>query len=383
MKYYPRMRTGVWIGLALCLGAYPGVAQKLKKADKAIAGRLTEDMAGLRQDSGGETPGACSYLSAQFGAMGVEHSLKVVSVDEGRVISPRCVLRLDGKIAAAGSDFFPLAGSPDAHTTGSSGISLNEAGLPWIHDLKYDLEGGKGTPSFDIRKVLVAKAREAKKKGATALLLYNSSAQPDGFHFDGADTTRYAIPVVYINKELSNKAFKDPTAYVDVDLTVATQEKKYKVYSVEATINTGAQRAIILEAAFDTADGAAALLELARLVRQAGWKKHNYLFLAYQGGRATPPTGPVDCIVNVEGLGNPHPLLNAGTSQAGGIWAEALKTKRDEYLQVVYGPADTAGLPPGCGLLRFSSERPGAPGTEGEALAVRYLFNVLSAAEKK
>jgi len=383
MKHYPRMRTGVWIGLALCLGVYPGAAQKLKKADRAIAARLSEDIEGLRPDSGAGAPRACSYLSAQFGEMGVDHNLKVVPVDEGRVIAAGCFLSLDGKAAAAGSDFFPLAGSPDGHTSGSSGISLNEAGLPWIHDLRYDLEAGRGTPSFDIRKALVAKAREAKKKGATALLLYNSSIQPDGFHFDGADTTHYAIPVVYISKGLSNKAFKDPTAYVDVDLTVATQEKTYNVYSVEARINTGAQREIVLEAAFDTVGGAAALLELARLVRQAGWKRHNYFFLAYQAGRATRPTGPVDCIVNMEGLGNPHPLLNARTSQAGGAWAEALKAKRDDYLQVAYGVADSAGVPPGCGLLHFSSERPGAPGTDGEALAVRYLFNVLSAAEKK
>jgi hypothetical protein len=304
-------------------------------------------------------------------------------VDEGRVIAQGCALSLDGKGVEAGDGFFPLAGSPDAHVGGSAGISLNEAGLPWIHDLKYDLEGGKGNPSFDILKALVAKAREAKKKGATALLLYNSSSLPDGIHFDKADTTRYAIPVVYIDKGVSSKAFKDPTAYVDVDLTVATREKKYNIYWVQATINNGAQRAIVLEAAFDTAAGAAALLELARLVRQAGWKRHNYIFLAYPGGQATFPEGTVECVVKVEGLGNPHPLLSVRTSQAAGVWADALKAKRDDYLRVAFGTIDDAGPDTGRSLIYVSSERPGTPGTDGEALAVRYLFNILSAAEKK
>ena len=91
---------------ALGLGVYPGAAQKLKKADNAIAARLSEDLEGLRPDSGSGTPRACSYLSAQFGAMGVDHSLKVDPVDEGRVIAPACALSLDGKAAEAGMTFF-------------------------------------------------------------------------------------------------------------------------------------------------------------------------------------------------------------------------------------------------------------------------------------
>ena len=124
--------------------------------------------------------------------------------------------------------------------------------------------------------------------------------------------------MVYISKGLSNKAFKDPTAYVDVDLTVATREKKYNVYWVQGTINNNARRVIILEAAFDTAAGAAALLELARLVRQAGWKRHNFLFLAYQGGQATTPEDSGGVCDECRGNGgNAHPLLSVRTSQAG------------------------------------------------------------------
>src|SRR5262249_35793507 len=137
---------------------------------------------------------------------------QVVHVDEGRVIGSHCALSLDGKTAVPGTDFFPLVGCPDAHAAGSTGVSLHERGLPWIYDLRYDLEAGKVD--------MVAKALEAKKKGATALLLYNSGSIPDGLKFDGSDKkTVYALPVIYINKELSAKAFRDQTAYVDVDLT--------------------------------------------------------------------------------------------------------------------------------------------------------------------
>ncbi|TDW99694.1 hypothetical protein [Dinghuibacter silviterrae] len=389
-----------------CLLSCPGFAQKLKRADRDIATELSLYGQNLRPDSGLEdkTPPACTFMSTELARSGLTANgdaggfLQVVHIDEGREIASRCSLSLDGKTAVPGTDFFPLVGSPDTHTGGSTGISLNEKGLPWIYDLRYDLEGGKGDPAFDIHKILMAKASEAKARGATALLLYNSSSLPDGFRFDAKDKhSSYVLPVVYINKRLSAKVFKDPTAYVDVDLTVATDEKAYNLYNVEAYVDNGADKTVVLEAAYDTTAGAAALLALARLVKHAGWRKHNYLVLAYTGGRQEEAMNAyfanhpglqkekVDYVVDVDGLASPdpgQPELTVRVWRGRDIWKKAFSGARETYLRVVYQdvPGDTLGIP---GVIVFSTGKPGAPGYDGEALALRYIFNSLASVEKK
>jgi hypothetical protein len=404
MKRSSRMKKMIFWGI--CLLSCPGFAQKLKRADRDIATELSVYGQNLRPDSGlqGQAPPACTYMSTELAKAGLVGNadaggfVQVVHIDEGKVMGSRCALSLDGKAAVPGTDFFPLVGCPDAHTGGSAGISLNERGLPWIYDLRYDLEGGKGDPAFDIHKILIAKAIEAKAKGATALLLYNSSSLPDGFRFDGGDKkSSYVLPVVYINKKLSAKVFKDPTAYVDIDLTVATQERAYDLYNVEAYVDNGAERTVVLEAAYDTTPGAAALLTLARLVKRAGWKKHNYLVLAYNGGQQVQTLNDyfarhpglhrdnVDYVVDVEGLASPAPglpELKVKACNGREDWKEMFTGKKETYLQVLYqeAPGDTLGIP---GRLAFSTGKPGAPGYEGEALAVRYIFNSLASVEKK
>lgn len=372
-----------------------------------MAAELSEYGNNLRPDTGfqDKTPPVCTYLSSELARAGLTGNadagsfVQVVRVDEGKVIAPRCSLSLDGKVAIPGTDFFPLVGCPDAHAGGSAGISLNERGLPWIYDLRYDLEGGKGNPSFDIRKTLATKTQEARAKGATALLLYNSSALPDGFSFDPADKkTVYALPIVYINKRLSAKVFKDPTAYVDVDLTVAIQDKAYNLYTVEGYLDNGAAKTVILESSYDTTAGAAALLALAQMVKNAGWKKHNYLVMAYHGGRQAEALGAyfakhpglqkerVDYVVDVEGLASPDPTrpeLRVRAWQGRPDWKVTFSGRKEPYLKVVYEdvPGDTLGIP--SGAITFSTGKPGIPGYDGEALAVRYVFTGLASVEKK
>lgn len=389
------MKIGILICTVACLGTYPGTAQKLKKADKALAARLAEDAAALEADSGrvdpGGAPASCAYLSTQFQEMGLGKKgndyLQVEHVDEGLEIGPGCALSLNGKTAVPGTDFFPLAGSPDGHASGSSGISLNESGLPWIHDLKYDLEEGKGTPGFDIKQVLVSKAADARKKGATALLVYNSSGDSDNIIFDPRDKkTTFALPVLYINKGLSSKVFKDSTAYVDVDLTVRTREKMKSLYSVEGYVDNGAGSTVVMECCLDSAGGVPALMELARLVKGSGWKKHNYLVLGFTGSDSLP--GKVDYVLNVSGIENPdprNPVLRVRESGLRGQWKENVEKLKDAFLHVVYEGSATgqARADAQTTSVFFDTGRPGSKGYEGEALAVRYVYKAMEATERK
>lgn len=380
------------------------MGQKLKKADKILAANIAADMAGLGSVNGGEsaaagpeTPPVCLYTSTQFERIGMERGgdtnsyLKSVQLDKGKIISKKCVLTLNGQAVTAGTDFYPLAGSPDGHTEGSAGVSLNERGLPWIYDLKYDLETGKGNTAGELHKLLENKSAAAKAKGATALLLYNSSKIPDGLIFDANDRSSvYAIPVIYIGRTMSAKVFKDATAYVDINLTVATEEREDYVHNVEGFINNGARSTVVLRASLDTSGCAAALIELARLVKQAGWKKHNYLVLGYSGeldgADAARRNDPVDYRVDVNYVApDPvDPVLVVTGFSAADKWGSVFGGVKDSYLQVKYVNGGDGAR--NCTSFAMRTEGP-APVTGAdynrEALAVRYIFKLMEAAEKQ
>jgi len=394
------IKSVFWVVSGLLIGQAPLSAQKLKKADKVLASNIALDDQNLSRDTTQleQTGIAREWERTSFA--------RVTHVDEGKIISSRCLLSLDGKTSGAGEDFFPLAGSPDGHAEGSSGISLNEGGLPWIYDLKYDLEAGRGNPTFDIRKKLGQKAVEAKNKGATALLLYNSSKLADALTFDGKDKQAvYPIPVVYINKTLSSRVFKDPTAYVDVSLTVALDEKAYDVHSVEGFIDNGASRTVVIEASLDIGGGGAALIELAKLLKQGGFKKHNFLVLGFSKGqeRAALLTclidqhalsaDSVDYVVNIDQLGRMDPMIPelkvVGYHVPRGK-DNIFSTVTDPHFQVVY--RDSLGdrsvtvlpeLPRFCFSTTATESVPMGNNYNGEALVVRYIFKAMEAADKQ
>ena len=387
-----------------CLGYWmmlPLWAQKLKKADRALAANIAADVAGLSRDSIGASgngqvvPKVCVFASGEFARMGMGKEgnsgsyFREIQLDRGRIISTKCALSLNGKTAVAGTEFYPLVGSPNGHTEGSAGVSLNERGLPWIYDLKYDLETGRGNAAFDLHKLLENKAVEAKKKGATALLLYNSSTIQDGLTFDANDKkTAYVLPVIYISRLLSSKVFKDATAYVDVNLTVAMEEKEDYAHNVEGFIDNGARRTVVLRASLDTLGCAAALIELARLLKQAGWKKHNYLVLGYSGER-TEEKGmdSVDYRVDLGYLvpDPANPVMVVSALSDSDKWGNVFGAVKDNYLHVKFVNQGT--VPGG----RFSSFVLTTDGSaiqsetdyNREALAVRYAFKLMEAAENQ
>lgn len=374
------MKQGFWICFGF-LAACPVSAQKLKRADRVLAAYIAADIAGLGRDSasvlsGPAAPRISVYVAAQFEQMGMGREgdsnsyFRAIRLDKGKIIGTACALSLDGQTVVAGTEFYPLAGSPDGHVEGNAGISLNERGLPWIYDLKYDLETGRGSAGFDLHKLLERKALEARKKGATALLLYNSSAIPDELAFDGSDrSTVYAIPVVYIKQSLSGRVFKDATAYVDVNLTVSTENKASYVHDVEGFINNGAHRTVILRASLDTSGCAAALIELARLVKQAGWKRHNYLVLGYSGESS-------------EACETPLPSLHPGLGKDSVDYSMVVESN---YLHVRYGNDGMGKDYPLVAALGMEGPASRVVGTDynREALSVRYIFKLMEAAEKQ
>ncbi|MCW3119149.1 MAG: family metallo-hydrolase, partial [Chitinophagaceae bacterium] len=171
------------------------------------------------------------------------------------------------------------------------------------------LEENKDNPHFDTDDYIKSKIKEVEKKGASALILYNTSTIEDKLQFNGKDRSETVkIPVIYVTKENAKKYFSDAAATVDVKMNIAIRDKKRTGHNVGGYINNDAASTVILGAHFDhlgygedggsllrtgehlihngaddNASGTAALIELARLVKNSKIKNSNFLFIAFSG----------------------------------------------------------------------------------------------------
>src|SRR5690606_31898250 len=99
-------------------------------------------------------------------------------------------------------DFFPFAFSPESTIEAMPAIALQESGMPWFQDLKEVLEANSANPHFDLTDHIRTHTKQVQEKGATALIVYNSSARMDHLSFDAKDVSaKSAIPVIYVSKD--------------------------------------------------------------------------------------------------------------------------------------------------------------------------------------
>lgn len=296
-------------------------AQKLKKADKQIItnlqahiGYLADDkLEGRRTGSAGEKA-AYEYISREFEAAGLTAKgnsgyIQDFEVNDGRQVNPSTSLQINAARLTVDKDFFPLAFSANAKTNASAAIALPEGGTVWFWNLKELLEENKNNPHFDIEDAIIKKISNVASKGATGLVIYNSSAIKDELKFDPkSKTEKVKIPVVYINKEAKERYLKDETASSDIKLEVSISDKKRTGHNVIGYIDNGAANTVILGAHYDhlgygedhnslytgvtpmihngaddNASGTAALIELGKLIKRSKLKNNNYLFIAFSG----------------------------------------------------------------------------------------------------
>jgi aminopeptidase YwaD len=196
-------------------------------------------------------------------------------------------------------EYFPLAYSAATTASGSPAIALQERGEPWFMDLKEILESGSGNTHFDLEEAIREQVAVCAKKGATALILYNSSSKlSDKLVYDpGARPVAVSIPVVYITKEAKRKYLKDESASLDIKLKVGFAEKSRTEHNVVGFLDNGAATTVVIGAHYDYGGGAnngdkgwadnvsgvAAAVELARMLKDSKLKGNNYLFVAFAG----------------------------------------------------------------------------------------------------
>ena len=295
--------------------------QKLKKGDKLIVenlrkhiGYLADDkLEGRRAGTAGEQL-AMDYIIGQFKEIGIdpkgtESYPQSFDINDGKEIGGATLFTINNNKLEAPGDFFPFPFSPDKRIDASPAIAIQEPDMPWFVDISETLEENKNNPHFDLDEYIRSNSKKAADRGATAVIVYNSSSIDDHLSFNPKDRSeKLSLPVIYVSKVTVKKYFNDKTATLALQLRTEIGEKKRIGHNVIGYINNNAPTTVILGAHFDhlgygedgnsmlrtgeklihngaddNASGTAALIEIARLLKASKAKGNNYLFIAFSG----------------------------------------------------------------------------------------------------
>ncbi len=281
---------------------------------KAHIQYLADDkLEGRRTGTKGEEL-AMDYIVNQFKSIGLvpkgtEYYTQSFPINDGKTIDSVTEFNINGNKLITGKEFFPFPFSPDQSIEAMPAISVQEAEMPWFFDLKEILEENKNKPQFDLQDYIHINAKKAKERGASAVILYNTSSIDDKLVFDGKDKSeQLAIPVLYVSKGPALKYFSDKEATLTIKIRTGIDEKNRIGHNVIGYIDNQAPSTVILGAHYDhlgygedgnsmlrtgehlihngaddNASGTAALIELARMLKTSKATHNNYLFIAFSG----------------------------------------------------------------------------------------------------
>ena len=386
------------ITILLVLLAQTTVAQKLKKKDKVVFTNLQKHISfladdkleGRRTGTNGEKL-AYEYISSEFTKAGLTAKgenntyLQAFEVNEGKEVNKPTHLIIDGNDLQLDKDYFPFVFSPNKSVEAATAIALPERGTLHFWNLNEVLEENKNNPHFDIQDALKTKVSSATEKGATGLIVYNTSTINDNFKFEAkAKTETTTIPVVYVQKNIANKFFKDETITHDIKIKIDIGNKVRTGHNVIGYIDNGAVNTIIIGAHYDhlgfgedhnslftgttpaihngaddNASGTSAMIEVSKLIKAANLKKYNYLFIAFSGEElglygskyftehSTINLSTANYMINLDMVGRLNDStrgLNIGGYGTSPTWGEMLNAK-DNYFAIKFdssgtGPSD-------------------------------------------
>ncbi len=400
MKYFI-----LFISLLPIIGSAQSKKKKLQmaaaaeqKANETLANNLKthiqyladDKLEGRRTGSHGEEI-AMQYIINQYQQAGLEPKgsdgyIQKFTINEGKQIDATTQLVVNSKSLIVVKDYFPLSYSAISTTNGSAAIALNEAGNPWFRDVKEWLEDNSSNPHYDIDEAIKKDAEKAVKKGATALFIYNSSPLIDNIQYNKNDkSAALKIPVIYITKDGLAKAFIDHSATQTIAIKVSLSEKIRTAHNIVAYINNNAANTVILGAHYDhlgygedggaldtghiihngaddNASGTAALIELAKLLKQASPKNNNYLFINFSGEELglfgskyfiehPTTTITINYMINMDMVGrydSTHKLTIGGYGTSP-IWGNVFESTTNKTLVLKFdstgsGPSDHASF---------------------------------------
>ncbi|MBL7732060.1 MAG: M20/M25/M40 family metallo-hydrolase [Chitinophagaceae bacterium] len=382
----PRISLGL-LAAILITGCHS--TKKITKADTSLSDSLKVHISFLADDrlEGRRTgtPGeelARDYISQAFARIGLlpkgtEWYPQSFQVNEGRQIDSVTEFVINGNRLQTGKEFFPFPFSGDAMIEAMPAIAVQELEMPWFIDLKETLEENQKNPHFDLPDYIRTNSKKAKDRGATAIILYNSSVIEDKLVFDKKDRSPSpGIPVLYVAKEAAKKYFSDSIATLNIKLRSSVSDKMRGGYNVIGYIDNKAPTTVIVGAHYDhlgygedgnsrhtsheaaihngaddNASGTAALIELARKLKTSNATANNYLFIAFSGeelglygskyftDHPTVDLKSVNYMINMDMVGrlsDSNKVLTVGGYGTSPAWGEYYK----QFDQMNNGPAN-------------------------------------------
>jgi len=377
------MKIKIFIISALFI-AQAVTAQKLKKADKELInnlrahiGFLADDkLEGRRAGTEGEML-AYTYLSDQFKKIGLTAKgdngtyVQQFEINDGKQIGKTTHFIINGNDLQVEKEFFPLQFSPNNSLEATPVMAFQEKGTPWFWDIKQVLEENKSNPHFDLLENIKSKTNDLNDKGATALIIYNTSDIDDELKFEGKQKSEAAkIPVIYVTKIAREKYLQDSASALDIKLKVAIEDKKRTGHNVIGYLDNGAANTIIIGAHYDhlgygedhnslwtgapaihngaddNASGTAAVIELAKMLKSHNYKNNNYLFICFSGeelglfgskyftDNPTIDINAVDYMVNIDMIGRLNDstkTLLIGGYGTSPTWGSILSAKEKSF----------------------------------------------------
>ena len=426
-------------------------AQKFKKADKAIVAGLQTNIGYLADDKlegrRTGTPGeklAFEYISGEFQKAGLQPKgdngtyLQEFDVNDGKQINPGTHFIINGNDLKLNKEYFPLVISPNVSVEAISAVAVQEAKNIWFWDLKDLLTENKNNPHFDLNESIKTKIADITSKGATGLIIYNTSSIDDELKFEAKTKPEYVkIPVLYVVKSAKEKYLQDETATLDIKLKVDVSDKKRSGHNVIGYLDNGAVNTIIIGAHFDhlgygedhnslyvgttpmihngaddNASGTGALIEMSKLLKDSKLKKSNYLFIAFSGeelglygskfftDHPTINLSSVNYMINMDMVGRLNDSTHAitvggfGTSPA---WSDIIVSSKSITVKIDSsgsGPSDhTSFYRKDIPVLFFFTgthsdyHKPSDDADKinytGELQVIKYIYSVIEATQKR
>ena len=323
----PRLSFPILFLLLSPLFVFSQKKAELKKIEAALRTHVSyladDKLEGRRTGTAGEKL-AMEYIAQQFQTIGLEAKgtekyYQPFSVSEGKEMKPATVFSVTktfsqgataSKVLTLGTEYFAFPYSANGTIAGTATSGLQEIGSPWLIDIALVLEDNSSNPHFDLPGYIYEFSKNAKTKGATAVLWYNSGKQEDKLSFNGKDRSPVLeIPVIYLTKKpLDGVSAEDEEGELSFNATIQIGEKLRNGYNVIGYIDNKAVTTVVLGAHFDhlgygedgnsrfekkepaihngaddNASGTATLIELARTLKKTKGAATNYLFIAFSG----------------------------------------------------------------------------------------------------
>ncbi len=298
------------IGFTTFLAAQPAI-RSIEKALKNHITFLADDkLEGRRAGTNGEKK-AREYIIQQYKANGLlpkgeEGFLQPFEIQEGRKMTPKNSITINGKPLQAPADYFVMPFSANSTYTATSTIQAQDKNKPWFIDISGTLKDNANNPHFDTYQALYAITQDAIAKGASALIFYNSGNDED-ISFNKRDKSEIvSVPVVYFTKNGVKQYLEEPNKVLKLALNTDIIEGSRTAYNVIGFIDNKAAHTVVLGAHYDhlgygedggsmlrtgerlihngaddNASGTAALIELSRLLKKSTATNNNYLFIAF------------------------------------------------------------------------------------------------------